>query len=336
MRIALLQVIAVAGLLTACEPPELLAIPDNPYSNDNSAVVHQGPLTLVASRNTWYERALSQVSTPVDLMIINRGKQTLPVKLEDLELVDEQGRVYRALPSQTVVSRLFGGAPPPPESYMEPAPIEAPAPPDSPEDPSQEPPPEPATGPSGGVQAPPPASGASPSQTFAPTLDPGIVLVAGHGGGHGGGGRGGAVGGQHFAGRGFSGRGFYGHGFHGGRGYYGYGFGGRFGYPYRGYGGWGWGDGWGGWGWGFGPAYVMGLDVNDYDYPGYDPRELDHLGPWQVYQVALRPTDLKPNQRMGGLVFFEPAWNAKILTLRFTAQPEGGAPVQMQARFEVR
>jgi hypothetical protein len=80
----------------------------------------------------------------------------------------------------------------------------------------------------------------------------------------------------------------------------------------------------------------MGLDVTDYDYPGYDPREFDHLGPWQVYQVALRPTDLKQNQRMGGLVFFEPAWNAKFLTLRFHAQPDGGAPVELQARFEVR
>ncbi len=322
MKIVLrFQILAVAALFTACGPPELLAIPDNPYSNDDSAVVHQGALTLVASRNTWYERALSEVSTPVDLMIVNRSKQTLPITLEGLELVDERGRVYRALPSQEVVSRLFGGAPPPPESYMEPVPMQSPTP--ESQEPMQEPPPEP----QGGVKSPP-ASGTSPSQTLAPTLDPGIVLVAGHGGGHaGGGGRGGAVGGQHFAG----------HGFYGGRGYYGYGFGGRFGYPYRGYRPWGWGGvgGWG-WGWGFGPAYVIGLDADDYYYPGYDPRELDHLGPWQVYQVALRPTELKPNQRMGGLVFFEPAWNAKLLTLRFTTQPEGGAPVQMSARFEVR
>ena len=106
MKIALpLQVITAAALLTACGPPELIAVPDNPYSNDVSDVVQRGSLTLVASPNSWYERALSQVSTPVEAMIVNRSKGTVPVKLEDLELVDEkQGRVYRALPAQTVAA----------------------------------------------------------------------------------------------------------------------------------------------------------------------------------------------------------------------------------------
>ena len=49
-----LQLIAAGALLAACGPPELVAVPDNPYSNDDSDVVQSGPLTLVASRSTWY------------------------------------------------------------------------------------------------------------------------------------------------------------------------------------------------------------------------------------------------------------------------------------------
>ncbi len=189
MKILLpLQLIAAGALLAACGPPELVAVPDNPYSNDDSDVVQTGPLTLVASRSNWYERALSRVSTPVEVMLVNRGKRSVPVTLEQLELVDERGRVYRALPAQTIASRLFGGSPPPPESYLEPEPIQPQSGGPSsgaPGEPMQEPPPEQAPG----VQSPPPAKAASPSQTFAPELAPGIILVAGHsgGGGHAGG-----------------------------------------------------------------------------------------------------------------------------------------------------
>jgi len=312
MKMAFRSGIALTGLLAACGPPQLYAIPDNPYSNSDSAVVHAGPLTLVASRNEWYQRALAEVSTPVELVIINRGKQTLPVALDELTLVDERGRVYRALPSQTVVMRLFGEAPPPPPPFLPP---------------EQEPPAgeAPKGAPPTDLQSPP--AEAPPSQTLAPTLAPGITLVAAHGGGgHGGGAYGG---GGHFAGRGY----------YGGRGYAGWG--GRFGYGYgyRGrFGPWGWGApywGYGAWGWWFGPAYVMGLDADPSYYSGYDPREFDQFGPWQVYEVAVQPTDLKPNERMGGLVFFEPAWDARVLTLHFSAHPKGEAPIQLSARFEV-
>jgi hypothetical protein len=54
-----------------------------------------------------------------------------------------------------------------------------------------------------------------------------------------------------------------------------------------------------------------------------------------VLEVAMRSADLEPHERMGGLVYFEPAWDAKLLTLRLDAHRPGGPPLDLVTRFEV-
>jgi hypothetical protein len=108
--------------------------------------------------------------------------------------------------------------------------------------------------------------------------------------------------------------------------------------PYGYYGArWGWGVPWYGaywpYGWWFGPAYLVGPE-NPYG-PSYDPRNFDQFGPQQIFMASLRDAELQPHERMGGLVYFAPAWHSRLLTLRFEARPEGGRPVELATRFEV-
>ena len=121
---------------------------------------------------------------------------------------------------------------------------------------------------------------------------------------------------------------------------YGPGFGPHGGYYGPGYGYRGWGGYWGApyfWApgvWWYGPAYIGSLDQPYYYAPGAVDA-LDAFGPRQIYSVALRSTELQPNQRVAGLAFFEPAWAARLVTLRFDAKPRGAPPVELATRFEV-
>lgn len=330
-------VLAAVGLST-CGPPTLVPLNDGQFPDRDSAIARTDKLMLVASRNTWNEARLAEVSTPIHVMISNEGTDTVPVELKNLSLVDERGQRFAALPPREVVRRLFGSAaaaqvpahPPDPPPQPQPQPPEDSQPPDS-QPPINELQREPQPP---GTQEQAPTD--RPSDTLAPAGPANFTLVSGHAvgpvrGAHSGAPRGGNRGVPYAP---YGPRRYYGNGYYGGYGHYGAGFYGA--YPYWG---WGWGApyayGYGGYGMWFGPSYVINLDAPYFD-PGYDPQALDEFGPWQIVAVSLRNAELRPNQRMGGLVYFDPIWKSHLVTLKFDSQPSGAAPLELAARFEVQ
>ena len=313
------SLLPISALMCACGTPHLVPVNG---TDDDTAVVRKAGITLVAARNLWCEDQLEDVSTPIGITVVNDSDDTVPVGLGEFSLVDERGQAYPAIPPERVVHELFGDnvAIPPPGSEP---PLRAPPPPGMPgRAPGEEGPQQP-EGPDA-PEAPPAVEAPQPmsrQDTEAQALD--VTLVS-HGVG--------AVGGGGHA----SIRAAPARRYGGGPGRYGYGAYGRYGYGHYGYG-FGYGYGWyaGAWpyGWWFGPAYVVGPDNPYAAY--YDPRSLEYFGPEQVLTVALRDDDLAPHERMGGLVYFAPAWDARLLTLRFMARPEDGKPMQLATRFEV-
>lgn len=197
-----------------------------------------GGVTVVATANAWrFDEGLTDVATPLYFFIANDGPDALDLQYVDFGLVDENGKVYSALPPSTVVRILFGGsavAPPLPEAAGHPPLRGAPTPPQ--------------------------------------LGSPGPWAMPGYGVG-----------------------------------------------PYEA---WPWPGPWGWpWGWGFGP------------YPGYS---FTYRGVHPILALGLHPGPLPPDSFDEGFVFFQPAWKAKLVNVRFQATREHAPPLTMHARFQVR
>ncbi len=85
---------------------------------------------------------------------------------------------------------------------------------------------------------------------------------------------------------------------------------------------------WGSWSgpWGWPWAWEWGPYPDDF---------VAYRGVHEILALGLRPGPLPAGARVQGFLYFQPAWKAQMLTLRFQATPQHGAPFAMQARFAV-
>lgn len=111
MRLAVagLAVVAIAG----CSHVPTL-VPEQPTETRSLARATSGGVTLEVLANGWrdYPSSVAEQLTPLWIHVRNDGDTAFDVTYGSLQLVDEQGHLFAAVPPMEVVRMMVGSAPP--------------------------------------------------------------------------------------------------------------------------------------------------------------------------------------------------------------------------------
>jgi hypothetical protein len=102
------------ALLGACATTPTL-VPEQPTDKPYLARVANAGVTLEVVANAWrgYPAALADQFTPLWVHVVNQSEQAYDITFNTLQLVDEQGRLYAAVPPMEVVRMMVGAQPEP-------------------------------------------------------------------------------------------------------------------------------------------------------------------------------------------------------------------------------